>query len=644
MVRVNPSEESIGPFVKLTQSDRLMGKMCYLFRLERGRVLWGVAFLYLFSINVGTVLSQGAGGRGNLSQEQMISQAAEDVRVIADDILSEYVSKSIPLETIDIEQIGIRLKEIVRYQGKFTNDQRSYLYLVRAYLSHYSRGSADEVIDMAQKAYKSSPTNPDALDSLIALALYYGRYDLAKDVMGKNKTGMAVMLAPDIPVDGLSISMAGAGSGGDSNTTISPGGSNPPTQPRSSRWIPSRERERNVGRGNSRNSSGPVRNVVEEDDDEDWDAGQRAGYGRSSSGGSYQNRSGGKLGLPLDYMPSNMLGESFNSVHIRTVNGGSFRYDGGGQMLCAFLWSLPEAGQGSSAQSGISYRSNRYSSGDARSALLEVGNDLWTNANQYRELYRQHVLSGKIAFMGANLDAPHGENLSRIHTILIDNSWPWANFMLGEGVNRSQWPLQEKYSHVMMLVDSEGTICYMGPVGGFLPMMLIDSRLPQAVAMDRSQKPMANFGIGRVSDSGPESGQSGGGKKGFLGKLFGGRASSGEMSVVDISNSGSASGTPSRTVTIEVTSKNSTERQGRGVSRSITSVSYPQAKQMLEAARVQKRIAPRTAIQTYDKILDRYPDSLEAEEAKLHIKSILRSYRFQNLKEEREKQGKYTGS
>ena len=73
-------------------------------------------------------------------------------------------------------------------------------------------------------------------------------------------------------------------------------------------------------------------------------------------------------------------------------------------------------------------------------------------------------------------------------------------------------------------------------------------------------------------------------------------------------------------------------------------ITVEEAKQMLEAARVQKRITPRAAIQTYDKILDMYADSLEAEEAKLHIKSILRNYRFRNLKEEREKQGKYTGS
>ena len=71
-------------------------------------------------------------------------------------------------------------------------------------------------------------------------------------------------------------------------------------------------------------------------------------------------------------------------------------------------------------------------------------------------------------------------------------------------------------------------------------------------------------------------------------------------------------------------------------------VSNAQAKRMLETARVQKRITPRSALNTYDEILERYPNTLEAEETKLQIKSIIR--RIPRLKKERERQNKYTGS
>ena len=567
MARVNPSDDSDGPFMMLTRSGRLMGKVRCFFTLGNGRVLWGVAFIYLFSISATDVFSQGFGSRSNLSQEQRVSKAAEDVKTISEEILGEYVSKNISLEAIDIREIGFDLKEIIRYQGVFNNEQRSYLYLVRAYLSHYSRGSADEVIKWAQKAYNSSPKNPDTVDSLIVLALYHGRYDLAKGVMGKYKAGEAVILAPDIPGEGLSMSGLRGGIGGDPNTASSPSGRKPTTQSRQSRWMPTRSRERNLGSGNSRNFSSQRSIEVESDFDSFQDSGRNTRFGRSFTGEPTPERSSGKLGLPLEYMPANMLGESFGSVHIRTANGGSFQYDGrGGQMLCAFLWTLPGAEQASTVQSRRSYMGSGFSSVEGRSALLEVGKDLWTNANQYRELYRQHILSGKIAFMAANLDAIHRDNMSRINTILIDNSWPWANFMLGEGANRTQWPIREKFSQVMMLVDAEGAICYMGPVGGFLPMMLIESRLPKAVAMDRSLKPVEYSGIGR--DPGPGSGQMGVGKKGVLGRLFSGMARSGEKSVAGISDSDAASGVPSRSEVPGLTSKDHSVGQGGHVGES----------------------------------------------------------------------------
>jgi len=102
MVKVNPSDDSIGSFLMLTKSDRLMGKTRCLFRSGSGRVLWGAAFIYLFSIIALNVFAQGIGSRSNLSQGQIISQAAEEIQAIADDILAEYVSKNIPLETINI--------------------------------------------------------------------------------------------------------------------------------------------------------------------------------------------------------------------------------------------------------------------------------------------------------------------------------------------------------------------------------------------------------------------------------------------------------------------------------------------------------------------------------------------------------------
>ena len=69
--------------------------------------------------------------------------------------------------------------------------------------------------------------------------------------------------------------------------------------------------------------------------------------------------------------------------------------------------------------------------------------------------------------------------------------------------------------------------------------------------------------------------------------------------------------------------------------------SVPAAAQMLATARVQRRLTPRSACRTYDTIIQRWPDSLEADEARLMIEDILR--RDSRLKEQREREGKYTG-
>jgi len=66
-----------------------------------------------------------------------------------------------------------------------------------------------------------------------------------------------------------------------------------------------------------------------------------------------------------------------------------------------------------------------------------------------------------------------------------------------------------------------------------------------------------------------------------------------------------------------------------------------QAKQMLQQAYVQKRLTPIGALRSCDTIMERWPESIEAQEAEEMIKSILRSRPAE--KKERQKEGKYTG-
>ena len=69
-----------------------------------------------------------------------------------------------------------------------------------------------------------------------------------------------------------------------------------------------------------------------------------------------------------------------------------------------------------------------------------------------------------------------------------------------------------------------------------------------------------------------------------------------------------------------------------------------QAQQMLKTAKVQRKtniMSPRSALRMCDEVIERYPDTLEADEAKLMIKSMLSDH--PQLKKERERLGKYVG-
>ena len=66
-----------------------------------------------------------------------------------------------------------------------------------------------------------------------------------------------------------------------------------------------------------------------------------------------------------------------------------------------------------------------------------------------------------------------------------------------------------------------------------------------------------------------------------------------------------------------------------------------QARRKLDLAYRYKRLMYNKALQTCDEVLEQWPNSMEAEEAKELIKSILKNRK--SLKEQRQKAGKYVG-
>jgi hypothetical protein len=77
-------------------------------------------------------------------------------------------------------------------------------------------------------------------------------------------------------------------------------------------------------------------------------------------------------------------------------------------------------------------------------------------------------------------------------------------------------------------------------------------------------------------------------------------------------------------------------------SESAVRQSHPQAQKFMQTAHLQRRIGTKmAALEACDQVLTQYPDSLEADEAKMLIERILRDN--PSLREDRQRAGKYTG-
>ncbi|MCK5271032.1 MAG: hypothetical protein KAJ52_00585 [Sedimentisphaerales bacterium] len=604
------------------------------------------------------------GAKGNDAQN-----AAQSLVKIAEIILQEHVIALKPLAADDIQQIEQQLKELKRHTGMLPLDQRAYIDLIKSYIAHF-RGNREDALKYARLAAKRAPENTDMSDTEILMALYWEDYEVAKKLLKKKEAGKTAVENVIISWQEKTISTK--------KTSVSSGPSEPnepgapgklQTSKQLSKWdlsIP----QSNKGKPKSTPRRSPDRLVKEN------------GRGLLVGGGSlgalapvdptylqqvekksriaaaqremsprYQKKSSYNsiLNLLVEYMPYSDLGEDFKKVQLRNVNGSYFYFEPGkGQVLCALLWTLP-AGE-TATRSAASrkrrrptprigggpnpYAAMRGDSGPGRpddDLLVEPSDDLFTNADQFKSLFRTYQLmgeklgtAGKISFVGINFNRLDEGDRERLSGILTDQPWPWSNCLYDEDVNRAQLSGLAPGTPAMMIVGTTGKICYVGPTGGVLPRMILLRELFKAVGaagMTHSAPP-AMTGTSTTPQA------TGTSKGGVLGLLFGGKKT--------------ASAPPEDTPSSPTAEKPSVSSVAKP--KVITIEENPsilQARRKLDLAYRYKRLMYNKALQTCDEVLEQWPNSMEAEEAKELIKSILKNRK--SLKDQRQKAGKYVG-
>ena len=628
------------------------------------------------------------GGRDN-----QIDQTAEDVRNIAESILLDYVLSHLPLTTNDIEQIQEQLKKSKKYFGRFTPQDKAYLSLLRGFLAHYSNDpkEAFKQMKMAVKLAPENTDMSDSLILLALLREDYetAKKALEKRKAGtaavqniiaawqrQSEPAIAVKTAPKIDPNEYSAAAGGAGLKKASKTAskwkIGDDQSSTKTKPKSksktatsdpntsyaskaARPRPAKSKKKKSGRGPTmgvgRGLGGlaPVPPNYLEQDLSDKPSSSRPTGGRNNQP-MYRpaQKTQAIINLPVDYMPFTDLGEDFPQVQLRGINGSYFTFQPGqGQILCALLWTIPQEEQtkrrtpakrrgqpASDAQAdllrmmgmGDSVRRRAKSKDDGS---FEAAFDLWTNADQFKQLFGLYTFSlaqmvppGTVSFVGINYDPASQGTMNELAAVYMDQSWPWANCVYDQQGNREQLAGLTGAGPVMVLVGANGKICYAGPVGGALPGKLLERELTKAIPLTAARSGASPSITASANDSGA----------GLMGLLFG-------------------KGDVKKTAQPAVKPK-SADRTEQAVAPTQPATPKPksleempsihQAQQMLQLAHRQKKIGVfNSALQLCDNILDRWSDSVEAEKAKLLITSILR--RKPNLKKLRQEQGKYTG-
>ena len=594
------------------------------------------AFLVAVLIFGGTTWGQrGRGGRGapnpDRAAQQAVEQAGRDVERIATGIL-EQVAQNKGLTRTDVADIREVLKETNRYKGLLSKEARVKYMMVEAYLAYYGGEDTDRALDLLNSARRMVSDNPDVNDSAIVLGLCYGDWALVKSVLREVGPSPA-----EAEVGAEAGSAAAREPRVDPNTTMGGFGRGRNGQPgqdasRSSKWGRPKKNERSMdfGVGRQLGPAAPMDPMFMTPADRPRPRTPRPRSSNRGGNESQQNtRLKGVLNLPVKHMPYEHLGDDFSQITVRNINGSYFQFvPAQGQLLCALMWQLADDDGGPArvvAQPSRGRRGSRagWDSGPARAperseTIDQVSYDLGGNARQFGELFAQGLASGKMQMVGVNTDS--GYSAGEVVAYLLDNPAPWSTCMIDDPSNSGQWSLDSSVSPVMVLVDSAGKVRYMGPAGGFLPRMLLALELPKATGGGQAGQMPAMPTM-------PAGARGGAPEKRGLWDLLPERAG-------EESSAGSGAGAPEGAADAAVGSVEPLKAK----------VSNHQAQQMLKTARVQMKtniMSPRSALRMCDEVLKRFPDTLEADEAKLMIKSML-SDRPQ-LKREREQLGKYVG-
>ena len=606
-----------------------------------------------------------------------LDSAAKHINDNYNVLIHNYVLTGVPMpnELVDqLEENTIKSRGILKYRKQFEEETKYRFNMIYAFIDHY-RGDGEKAVSRAKSVYRAAEDNAEFRDCYLYLAYLNKDYDdiiknankldLGSQAIASVENGN-VLLANDtlnyqknlFKTMQSQMGAAGMGAGfGDPNSAISPGinmgtsepnipgaptprttnpvpmgghdgfggerSANPfdipaqPAQPAGNRGNRGSRGNRGGGGGMGYGAGAGLGGMMPVDSGNALGGGSsqpsrtsrttarppvaNPGFGMAyPANNTQQQETASALNLKPEYMPASMLGKQLSQMTLTDINGSVLSYSPNqGKLLCMLLWSHGDSMLADQKKELL----NKFSESMGGFGVLQF---VSVNCNEFANPLSMKILIDDIA----------------------KSPSPWVNCVMTPE-NKLQLADIEPASPVLLVADTTGTVCYVGPV---------DSTITKAMWVQEK----INVGLNKQMGDAPQSSGFMNSIKSTVGKVMSGMSESKQNAIPDQPADTTANQNV-RSVPVEMP-KVSTKPKKVSIEDDPTILQARNKLQLAEKKmKIKFGISFGSALTLCDDVIEGWPGTEEAEQAKAYIREILSKGRGEVYRKDRIRQGKYVG-
>lgn len=199
------------------------------------------------------------------------------------------------------------------------------------------------------------------------------------------------------------------------------------------------------------------------------------------------------LNLDIETIETELLGFRLQEMKLNCLNSTTLEYKYGGSNLCILLWKLPMLQQTTNGSSPISlssepnepanrpklrdnYYEEDFDAGYIQKEIEKSKPAAPTEIEAFKNIFVRNFAGTNTKFVAINLDPAAGKNY--VLKDIIDTPRPWAQVMAYDNASNAaqfQGITLRQNKPMLLIAGNDGTIKYAGPPTGFLPTMVVNS-------------------------------------------------------------------------------------------------------------------------------------------------------------------------